>query len=103
MKSETPEPELLLFAGMTAQLHAAGLMEPLRNGEPTPKKVCESVQTLFASMNEIQELAATRLGSKTKMVFTLSLNTQVYLDRNQDVFSRHKADIGCCNLVEHEI
>ena len=25
------------------------------------------------------------------------------LDRNQDVFSRHKADIGCCNFVEDEI
>ena len=25
------------------------------------------------------------------------------LDRNQDVFSRHKADIGCCKFVEHEI
>ena len=25
------------------------------------------------------------------------------LDRNQDVFSRHRADIGCCNFVEHEI
>ena len=25
------------------------------------------------------------------------------LDRNQDVFSRHKAVIGCCNFVEHEI
>ena len=25
------------------------------------------------------------------------------LDRNQDVFSRQKADIGCCNFVEHEI
>ena len=25
------------------------------------------------------------------------------LDRNQDVFSRHKADIGCCNFVEHEV
>ena len=24
------------------------------------------------------------------------------LDRKQDVFSKHKADIGCCNLVEHE-
>ena len=24
------------------------------------------------------------------------------LDRNQDVFSRHKADIGCCNFVDHE-
>ena len=22
---------------------------------------------------------------------------------NQNVFSRHKADIGCCNFVEHEI
>ena len=25
------------------------------------------------------------------------------LDRNQDLFSRHKADIGCCNFVEHQI
>ena len=25
------------------------------------------------------------------------------LNRNADVFSRHKADIGCCNFIEHEI
>ena len=25
------------------------------------------------------------------------------LERNEDVFSRYKADIGCCNFVEHEI
>ena len=25
------------------------------------------------------------------------------LVRNEDVFSKHKADIGCCNFVEHEI
>ena len=25
------------------------------------------------------------------------------LERNDEVFSRHKADIGCCNFVEHEI
>ena len=25
------------------------------------------------------------------------------LSRNADVFSKHKADIGCCNFVEHEI
>ena len=24
-------------------------------------------------------------------------------NRNADVFSKHKADIGCCNLKEHEI
>ena len=24
------------------------------------------------------------------------------LERNEEVFSRHKADIGCCNFVEHE-
>ena len=24
------------------------------------------------------------------------------LKRNEDVFRRHKADIGCCNFVEHE-
>ena len=25
------------------------------------------------------------------------------LERNEEVFSRHKTDIGCCNFVEHEI
>ena len=25
------------------------------------------------------------------------------LNRNADVFSKHKADIGCCNFIEHEI
>ena len=25
------------------------------------------------------------------------------LERNEEVFSRHKADIGCCNFFEHEI
>ena len=25
------------------------------------------------------------------------------LDSNQDVFSRHEADIGCCNFVEQEL
>ena len=25
------------------------------------------------------------------------------LNRNADVFSKHKADFGCCNFVEHEI
>ena len=25
------------------------------------------------------------------------------LNRNADVFSKHKADIGCCNFFEHEI
>ena len=35
MKLEMPcEPKLLLFAGMNDHLHAAGLLEPLRSGEP---------------------------------------------------------------------
>ena len=25
------------------------------------------------------------------------------LNRNADVFSKHKANIGCCNFVEHKI
>ena len=25
------------------------------------------------------------------------------LDRIEEVFLKHKADIGCCNFVEHEI
>ena len=48
IKSVTPcEPELFLFAGMNDHLHSAGLLEPLRSGDP-----------MIASMNEIQELVA---------------------------------------------
>ena len=73
MKSETPcEPELLLFAGMNDHVHVAGLLEPLRSGEPKPKKIWEAIQTLFAAMNEVQELVASRWGSKTRVVFASS-------------------------------
>ena len=73
IKSETPcEPELLLFAEMNDHLHAAGLLEHLRSGERTPKKIWEAIQTLFAAMNQVQELVASRLGSKTKVVFASS-------------------------------
>ena len=64
LKSEMPcEPELLLFAGMNDHLHAAGLLEQLRAGEPTPRKIWEAIQTLFAAMNEVQENVASRFGS----------------------------------------
>ena len=67
MKSEMPyEPELMLFAGMNNHLHAAGLFEVLRSGEPTPKKIWKAIQTLFAAMNEVQELVASRLGQKLR-------------------------------------
>ena len=73
MKSETPcEHDWLLFAQMNDHLHAAGLLEPLMTGEPTPKKIWEAIQMLFASMNEIQELVASRLVSMTKVVFASS-------------------------------
>ena len=73
IKSETPcEPELLLFAGMNDHLHAAGLLEPLRSWELTTKKIWEAIQTLFAAMNEVQELVTSRLGSKTRVVFASS-------------------------------
>ena len=46
INSETPcEPELLLFSGMSGQLHAA----------PTPKKIWEAIQALFATVDEVQE------------------------------------------------
>ena len=57
---------------MNDHLHAAGLLEPLRSWEPTPKKICEAIQTLFAEMNNVQELVTSRLGSKTKVVFASS-------------------------------
>ena len=73
MKSETTcEPELLLIAGMNDHLHAAGLLERLINDEPTPKKTWEAIQTLFASMNDVQEMVASGLRSKTKVLFVSS-------------------------------
>ena len=73
IKSEMPcEPELLLFAGMNDNLHAAGLLEQLKGNEPTPRKIWEAIQTLFAAMNEVQENVVSRFGSKTKVVFTTS-------------------------------
>ena len=85
MKSEMPcEPELLLFAGMNDHLHAAGLLEPLRNGKQTPKKIWEAVKTLFTAMNEIHELMAARLGSETKVVFTSSPAYSIMLPALRD-------------------
>ena len=57
---------------MLDHLHAAGLLEHLKNDAPTPKKVWEAIQTLFAAMNEVQENVTSRFGAKTKMVFTTS-------------------------------
>ena len=73
IKSEIPcEPELLLFAGMNDHLHATGLLEQLKSDEPTPKKIWEAIQRLFAAMNEVQENVSFRFGPKTKLVFTTS-------------------------------
>ena len=73
MKSEMPcEPELLLFAGMNDHLQATGFLEQLNGGEPTPKRIWEAIQTLFAAITEVQENVASRFGSKTKVAFTTS-------------------------------
>ena len=73
IKSERPwEPELLLFAEMNDHLYAAGHLEYLKGAEPTPKKIWEAIQTLFAAMNEVEELVASRFGPKTRIVITSS-------------------------------
>ena len=73
IKSAMPcEPELLLYAGMNDHLHAAGLLEHLKKDAPTPKKVWEAIQTLFAAMIEVQENVTSRFGAKTKVVFLSS-------------------------------
>ena len=66
------EPELLLFAGMNDQMHAAGPLEQLKGDEPMSKKILEAIQTLFAPMNEVHENVSSRFGTKTKGVFTTS-------------------------------
>ena len=55
---------------MNNHLHAAGFLERMRSGEPASRKIWEAVQTLFSAMNEIQELMAVRLETKTKVLFT---------------------------------
>ena len=73
IKSEMPcEPELLLFAGMNDHLHSAGLLEHLKGEGPTPKKIWEAMQMLFAAMNEVQESVVSRFGPKTRVAFTTS-------------------------------
>ena len=73
IKSEMPcEPELLLFAGMNDHLHAAGLLVHLKGEAPTPKKMLEAIQTLFAAMNEVQESVVSRFGPRTRVAFTTS-------------------------------
>ena len=73
IKSEMPcEPELLLFAEMNDHLHSAGLLEHLKGEAPTPKKILEAIQTLFAAKNEVQESVVSRFGPKTRVAFTTS-------------------------------
>ena len=73
IKSEMPcEPELLLFAVMNDHMHSAGLLENLKGEAPTPKKIWEAIQTLFAAMNEVQESVVSRFGPKTRVAFTTS-------------------------------
>ena len=73
IKSEMPcKPELLLFAEMNDHLHATGFLEQLKGDETAPKRIWEAIQTLFAAMNEVQENVTSRLGSKTRVVFTTS-------------------------------
>ena len=73
IKSEmTCEPELLLFAGMNDDLLSAGLLEHLNGEAPTPKKIWEPIQTLFAAMNEVQESVVSRFGPRTRVAFTTS-------------------------------
>ena len=72
IKLETPcEPELLLLAGMNDHLHEAGLLEHLTGGEPTPKKIWEAIQTMFAAMNEVQKLVPSRFGSDVQVIARL--------------------------------
>ena len=73
IRSEMPcEPELLLCAGMNDHLHAAVFLEHLKGDTPTPKKIWEAIQTLFAAMNEVPENVVSRFGSKTRVAFTTS-------------------------------
>ena len=69
IKSEMPC-ELLPFAGLNDHLHSAGLLEHLKGEAPTPKKIWEAIQTLFAAMNEVQKLVVSRFGPKTRVAFT---------------------------------
>ena len=53
-------------------MHAAGLLEHLKGEAPTPKKIWEAIQTLFAAMNEVQASVVSRFGPRTRVAFTTS-------------------------------
>ena len=68
--------------------HAAGLLEHLRGEAPAVKKIWEAIQTLFAAMNEVQELVASRFGPKTRVAFTTSLGYASMPPALQFVYAR---------------
>ena len=57
---------------MNDHLHSAGLLEHIKGEAPTPKKIWEAIQTLFAAMNEVQESVVSRFGPRTRVAFTTS-------------------------------
>ena len=57
---------------MNDHLHAVELLEHLKIDAPTPKKIKEAIQPLFAARNEVQENVTSRFGAKTKVAFTTS-------------------------------
>ena len=77
---------------------------------PDRKYVIKPVNLIMANENRAPVFLSRRVrlkandaaivGLRMKNYNELSDNKQI---RNEDVFSRHKADIGFCNFVEHEI
>ena len=54
-------------------------------------------------LKRISELKSSKKLLKGNLTDKELDSLRAVLNRNADVFSKHKADIGCCNFVEHEI
>ena len=83
----------------------SGLVKPLKSETDDGLSSCsnfpekptlEEIETDKPVLPEIEHLRGKLTDEQLKAIKDV-------LERNEDVFSKHKADIGCCSFLEHEI
>ena len=84
--------------------HSSSLVKLLKSGTDDGPRSCSNFpERPTPDELEIDKLVLPEIEPLRGKVTGEHLETiKNVLDRTQDVFSRHKADIGCCNFVEHE-
>ena len=83
----------------------SGLVKPLKSETDDGLSSCsnfpegptlEEIETDKPVLPEIEHLRGKLTDEQLKAIKDV-------LERNEDVFSKHKADIGCCSFLEHEL